>query len=495
MKIHTSLLAAILVLAVQVLSVAQTNQNAVAVVGDIYGVHCTGYAYQESQDYLVDWGAATEHDDSFIFWQNGVGGSAYVESIYELGVPNILMWETTSWPAGFWPNPQPPGTFTQFWYGIYPQTNAITHSTVGGGVNGAQINATATSPLTGSSFTENNLTPMTLTTGGAASSTAKNLFEISASAQTQTNAEPPNTDHVPWLPYSPFVPVPYDQISVDSFGQLDSEGKAYAVLPDNKDVIATAHIKGHDKNTYRLTPAKYTLTSYTLHLALTNTNRNRTTLGVGEEVSLSGMPASAIWNASAGGLSVTNGSSTLFTAPSNAAIVSVVAMVKNVSLAMIFDVVEPGGYDAKIITTNHYSAGTVGVGMKDLLHIHPTDVSFYRVTLAEDTNSVETRTGYFSNHTNVIVNTLVGSADLDDNNSFTDETAVGPFYFLPQPWYLGGLENTIPVYWQITGSSSNNFYGNFTTTTLLLDSSGNMNRSKFGITITRSTNDVSYSSQ
>jgi hypothetical protein len=193
-----------------------------------------------------------------------VGGSAFLENIYILGIPNVLMWETTSWPAGSWPNPLPPGTYTQFWHGIYPETNAITHRTVGGGADGVQIGATAISPLTGSTFTWNNLSGMTLTTGGQAGSTAKNLFEISVTAQTQTNAEPPNPDHVPWLPDSPFAAVPYDQISVGVFGKLDTEGNAFALLPDNKDVDATPHINANDVNNYHLTPAIVTLQSLTV---------------------------------------------------------------------------------------------------------------------------------------------------------------------------------------------------------------------------------------
>ena len=156
---------------------------------------------------------------------------------------------------------------------------------------------------------------------------------------------------------------------------------------------------------------------------------------------------------------------------------------------------QPSGVHAKIIATNHFPVGTVGAGMIDLLRVKPTSVSFYRVTLIEQTNATVTRTGYFSDHTNVVIGLEIGSANLDDDNSFTDETAIGPFGFLPQPWYLGSIDNAVPVYWKITGSSSSNYYGAFTSTTILLNSIGDMSRSKFGITITRSTNDVSNLSQ
>jgi hypothetical protein len=379
------LFAAILLMAE--LATAQTNQNAVAVVGDIYGVHCTSYTYQESQDYLVDWGTATEHDDSFIFWQNGVGGSAFLENIYILGIPNVLMWETTSWPAGFWPNPLPPGTYTQFWHGIYPETNAITHRTVGGGADGVQIGATAISPLTGSTFTWNNLSGMTLTTGGQAGSTAKNLFEISATALTQTNAEPPNPDHVPWLPDSPFVTVSYEQISAGVFGKLDTEGNAYKVLPDNKDVDATANIKGHDVNNYHLTPGKYTLGHVVIACSLP---ADRTTIGIGEVVSLYGMPAGTTWSVSGGGtVSPTNGSSTTFTAGLSPTTATVHAQIDGAELTQDFSVIAPSsitviGYTNLPPGTEDPNGTMMGAQTIYSDIIGPTNVSFENVSFREN---------------------------------------------------------------------------------------------------------------
>jgi hypothetical protein len=488
------LFAAVLVLTGQALALAQTNQNAVAVVGDIYAVHCTSYAYQESQDYLVDWGTATEHDDGFIFWQNGVGGSAFVENIYILGVPDVLMWETTSWPAGFWPNPLPPGTFTQYWYGSYPWTNAITYRTVGGGADGAQIGATAISPRTGSSFTWNNLTGMTLTTGGPVGSTAKNLFEISATALTQTNAEPPNPDHVPWLPDSPYAGVPYDQITVDSFGQLDSEGNAYAMLPDNKDVGATAHIKGHDKNTYHLTPGKYHLTSWTHYPALTNTNRDRTTIGVGEQVDLNGMPGKTIWTASAGGLSATNGGGVTFTAPSNAPpgglTATVTATVGNASLAIPFTVLPPSGIDhAQIIGTNSYPLAAAGAGMKNAIWIAPTSVSFYRVNVMEVGEDATNMWGFFlqwtpqQKHHHPNPNWLL----LTPDNNFTDTASMRAGGYLP--WGEGGYEWDIPQRWQVDGSGVTNSMAGCNQV-FSIDSNGTARVNKYGNWIQRTTNNV-----
>jgi hypothetical protein len=493
-KINTSLFAAVLILTGQALALAQTNQNAVAVVGDIYGVHCTSYTYQESQDYLVDWGTATEHDDSFIFWQNGVGGLAFLENIYILGIPNVLMWETTSWPAGSWPNPLPPGTYTQFWHGIYPETNAITHRTVGGGADGVQIGATAISPRTGSSFTWYNLSGMTLTTGGQAGSTAKNLFEISATALTQTNAEPPNPDHVPWLPDSTYAGVPYDQITVDSFGQLDSDGTAYAVLPDNKDVIANAHIKGKDKNTYHLTPGKYHLTSWTHYPALTDTNRARLNLGVGEEVDLSGMPGKTIWTASAGAISTNNGTIT-FTAPSNAPpgglTATVTATVGNASLPILFTVFPPSGIDHAVITSiypNSFSLGNSGAKMDLNVYVAPTSVSFYRVSIMEVPGPATNTTGAFTN--SAPYHSTAGFwFPLTWDNLFGDGAGRRP-PGRPAPFIPSGFDWNIPSKWQVTGSSTTNNFTYWIQSIRILNEQGDCSVSKFGQTIMRTTNNV-----
>ena len=227
----------------------QTNQNAVAVVGDINGVHIQSYTYQESQDYL-----GNQHDDSIVTWQNGTGGSAS----FDFWSYNGIWPETISWSSNDWPNPLPPGQLWANLDNLYPQTNTDWTFSPGSGSGGAQISVAATSPLTGSSFTEQELVGMTLTTGGSAGSTGRNLFQIYVTAQTVISPMPPNPDHVPWWPgYTP-MPVPYDQFTIGSLGNLGADGNLFVILPDNKDIDVTPRIRGSDYVNFVVHWQKYT---------------------------------------------------------------------------------------------------------------------------------------------------------------------------------------------------------------------------------------------
>ena len=257
MKIKPLFLSTVLLVVGLAGATAQSSQNAVAVVGDISGVHCTSYTYSENQDYLF--GTANEHDDSFVTWHNGAGGSSFTDNLIYFSSDPYVWWLDCDWPASFWPNPLPNATATEYRGDHYVMTNQVYPWRVGGGTGGVHIDTSATSPSTGSSFTWKFLTGTTLTTGGGAGSTSKSLFEISVSATAENNPEPPNPDHVPWYPDSTFMGVSSEQISVGVFGKLDSMGHAYAVLPDNKDVDITPNVAGQDSYTFNVGVTKCNL--------------------------------------------------------------------------------------------------------------------------------------------------------------------------------------------------------------------------------------------
>ena len=115
----------------------------------------------------------------------------------------------------------------------------------------------------------------------------KNLWVISASATGYTN-----------LPDTVGYPIPPEQISIGGFGNLDTNGNLYVMLSDNDPADVTPRAPGNNECTFTVNGQKYTLVHQTEQPALTNTNRNRTTIGVGEQVDFSGMPSDTMWSVS-----------------------------------------------------------------------------------------------------------------------------------------------------------------------------------------------------
>lgn len=190
------------------------------------------------------------------------------------------------------------------------------------------------------------------------------------------------------------------------------------------------------------------------------------------------------------------GNSTVFTAPSNAAIVTVTAKVFGKSISRNFTVVEPSGYVyAQLIGTNHDLVGVALAGMTNIVFIGPTNVSFYRVWM-EEVGAVSTNaTGYFAN-----TNTWpAGNLDhgkrganiwfrLTSQNTWSDAASSGS---CDQPWSAGNFTWPIPVAWQVGSANSpktNYITGwnqNFT-----IDAGGTVIVQKFGNTVIRTPNDV-----
>jgi hypothetical protein len=77
----------------------------------------------------------------------------------------------------------------------------------------------------------------------------------------------------------------------------------------------TPKVDGKENITYNEGPTRYELTHTTVNPAWANTNRSRTTLGVGEEVNLSGWPRGTEWKTTTGGVTPHDDGTCLFTAP------------------------------------------------------------------------------------------------------------------------------------------------------------------------------------
>jgi hypothetical protein len=88
----------------------------------------------------------------------------------------------------------------------------------------------------------------------------------------------------------------------------------------------------------------------------------------------------------------------------------------------------------------------------------------------------------------------VGSAQLDANNALVDTVTSG-FQNYDVPFYQGGFDYITTNMWTILGSGITNVVGPLSSPAELIDSSGDFSVTKYGVTITRSLDDVSYSNQ
>jgi hypothetical protein len=147
-------------------------------------------------------------------------------------------------------------------------------------------------------------------------------------------------------------------------------------------------------------------------VATTPSDRARTNLGVGEQVSLSFYPAlpttNVSWSATGGGLAVTNNSLTnLFTAPDNATNVTVTATIGSLPVKFYFKVFAPTGAVLENIPgTLTTSTNPLGVFCYAYWYVKPDSVSFYNVKIAEGFTNA-TATGYFDSvcHWNNLLHT------------------------------------------------------------------------------------------
>jgi len=221
----------------------------------------------------------------------------------------------------------------------------------------------------------------------------------------------------------------------------------------------------------------------------------RTNLGVGEQVNLFFVPelhANATWSTTAGSLSVTSGKTNLFTAPSNAANVTVTATISGKSISKSFNVFEPSGIDHGQITYNYSTAFPVGYAAAKMdvsAVIAPTNVSFYRVCVMEVPGPATNVTGIFTNNPPYHSTAGFWSAPLAQDNHFTDSAGTrNPPGRLP-PFNAGGFDWIIHSKWQIQGSLITNSFTQWTQSVQIF-TNGDVIVSKFGRTLTRTTNNV-----
>lgn len=312
-----------------------------------------------------------------------------------------------------------------------------------------------------------------LRTGGRGRVKAQNVFAITGAA-TEMVLRPNPT--VGWgaIIVDATNDVPFNQIKVPGLKKnLGLDGKAWATLPDNAEIKMTLEA-GRPLYHFEVSHEKFVFARQTEHTALTDTNRLRTKLGVGEEVYLGFNPDPAFqtnvnWTVSAGGLETnvvwthwaTNlpYSGVMFTAPSNAANKATlkVAVADAKPIEVVFGVVEPSSATSVISSVDSFPPGVQGVGMNLIVTWHPTSVSFYRVQMLELPGPATNVTGYFTNSwiapTNLWHFPAANWNTLTTSNTWPDHAFS---YGWGGPWTAGKNEWDIPVLWRIINSTMTN---------------------------------------
>jgi hypothetical protein len=196
----------------------------------------------------------------------------------------------------------------------------------------------------------------------------------------------------------------------------------------------------------------------------------------------------------------TDGYTWRFTAPSNAASVTLTATFPSgATTQMVFTVVEPKGVTNAVITSTtgqYITPGVAGAWMRMNVMIGPTNVSFYRVQVLEEAKAATNVTSYFTNHWPGPHDSIAG-ADEWHPVGYDNLVHVGAGfdtckYFgsanLPYPWTPGGeFTWPIPGKWRVPGGPTNNLL-RWSDQTFSLAADGKMTITKFGKSVARTVN-------
>lgn len=432
---------------------------------------------------VIPGGADSQTGDSTMKWQDGQAGHFYelVDTYYTTNGAHIEY--LTDWPTNEWPQALSLGETTSLnWNdGGLPSTNNYVD-------NQPYLPWEHCDLAWMNDFNSGRRTAdaeIQLATGGPLGSKQMNLWCLTASATAYTNVDGTMGTNVP-----------YTQIEIGGYGNLDTNGELWVMLPDNDPDIVTPHVNGKNKYTFSVGGTKYTLKHTTYYPAYADTNLSRTTVGVGEQVSFGfqpTMPYAMDWTTTAGSVSPTFSSSTTLTSPSNAVpSLTVTAKLRGGKSVQFppFTVVEPSGIDhAKITGTNSYPLGTAGAGMTSTVWIAPTSVSFYRVNVMEVGEDATNIWGFYTQWTpqQLHHNTADHWSHLNPNNQVTDDA------YFPEGglsvWDAGGYEWNIPQRWQVEGSGVTNSMAGCNQV-FSIDSNGTAKVAKYGNWIQRTTNSV-----
>ncbi len=318
------------------------------------------------------------------------------------------------------------------------------------------------------------------------------------------------------IPYSVYIPP--DLVTIHGLTQ-NSDGFVWIVLPDGEDIDVTPKAPGVSFYLCNPLECKYNFVPQCQSPIPTNTIR--TNIGVGEYVNLSvvaagtyypfspTLPPDTQWSTTAGSLAYTNWPDNVFTAPSNAANVTITVQLPNgQKLNNNLNVIEPTGVSHVALRMLDYGANTgeyhfgsnqVGAGMVLTVYFGPTNVSFgrlYGLEVGEDATNVW---GYYTNSTAEDLSHSENGADEPiplmsdnswyhaDNQESWDNAWEGGY---ANPGYGGGYVWRIPGQWTVGDAGQiNNFPTNaWWFQSITLSANGDLTVAKFGWSVTRGTN-------
>lgn len=181
-------------------------------------------------------------------------------------------------------------------------------------------------------------------------------------------------------------------------------------------------------------------------------DKTRTTIGVGEDVTATILPASVVaqWTLSndPDGSHTDNGSTYSFHGADNSGSLDVSAAIHGVTKTLTFTIVAPNGENAWITGGDGYYNDEAGCGMEFQVCTWPTDVSLHNVEILELTCPAVTD-GYFntrvsSHHPNVPIQLTNLNYSSDHSGTGTGFNNAAKF----KPWAWGTYSYDIPLRWK-----------------------------------------------
>lgn len=340
-----------------------------------------------------------------------------------------------------------------------------------------------------------------LRTGAKGTSGRKNLFVLSASAVGLSDLFYPEVDSS-----SGSYAINPTAIQIGDLGSPWSDGLLCKALEDGETHDATPRVSSARYYTSGVGVGKYLFTSQVSCTPPGNPNLDRTTLGVGENVSVYFNPAppvGAAWTATAGSLSG-GGSGVVFTAPGTGGGATVTANVRSATFPIDFSVIEPSGVTATLRgSADPYNIGVAGAGMQMDVVLQPTTVSFSAVQMEEVGEPASNVTGYFIYHpppshvgngADVWHPVNCSNKVLGPPIDLFDHAYYGGISVLPGPWSLGGFTWPIPALWKVGNGPTKTLPG-WTSQQFSLGADGTMMISKLGHTVVRRVNEITGTAQ
>ncbi len=299
----------------------------------------------------------------------------------------------------------------------------------------------------------------------------------------------------------------YSQITIGDVGQEWNDDNAYKFFAAGGQANTTPTVSDSQMSIVQPSASGSTLVHTNKVQALANPDPTRTTIGVGEEVDFSGMPANTTWREGNTIIIPTpTGPTYAFFAPSSAGSAKVTASAPNqASKSVTFKVLEPTGVDHTVIVATDnlgppvpppgsFPPGTAGAEMQIKVYMAPTSVSFYNVEIEEIGEDATDIQGYFTNanFTPEMLHHFPGGwFYLGADNSWVDNcwTPGEP----DLPWSSGSFTWNVPWDWGVSGggvvvstSGENPWQQVFS-----IDSAGTAKITKFGSAwVQRTTNNV-----